>query len=135
MTETRRLELEEKLNMAEASGDEAKIAAVKKTMEQEYRLCTSHTADRLKRVEATVNEIKKGLIPADMFGNLQKGMENLTHTVRELKAEVESWKNKAKGAKLLWTILGYIAAAGGSGYIVKLLLATSKTAASSGLTP
>ena len=135
MTEGRRLELEEKLNMAEASGDEAKIAAVKKTMEQEYRLCTSHTADRLKRVEKTVNEIKEGLIPADMFGNMQKGVDNLTGRVAELKSEMESWKNKAKGAKLLWQILGYIAAAGGSGYIVKLLLATSKTAVSGGLTP
>ena len=152
MTEERRLELEEKLNMAEASSDEAMIAAVKKTMEQEYRLCTSHTAARLKRVETTVNEIKAGLIPADMFQDIQKGMNNLAETVRdtvrelkgmknvadtvrELKSEVESWKNKAKGAKLLWTILGYIAAAGGSGYIMKLILATSKTASSSGLTP
>ena len=135
MTEERRLELEEKLNMAEASGDEAQIAAVKKTMEQEYRLCTSHTADRLKRVEKTVNAIKEGLIPADMFGGIQDGMKGLTDTVRELKSEVEAWKNRAKGAKLLWTILGYIAAAGGSGYVMKLLLATAKTTAGTGTTP
>lgn len=135
MTEERRLELEEKLNMAEASGDDAKIAAVKKTMEQEYRLCTSHTADRLKRVEATVNAIKDGLIPADMFGKLQDGLTKLSTNFHELKSEVESWKNRVKGAKLLWTILGYIAAAGGSGYIVKLLLASSNTAASSGVVP
>ena len=135
MTEQRRLELEEKLNMAEASGDEAKIAAVKKTMEQEYRLCTSHTADRLKRVEATVNAIKDGLIPADMFGKLEDGLTKLSTNFHELKSEVESWKNRVKGAKLLWTILGYIAAAGGSGYIVKLLLASSNTAASSGAVP
>lgn len=135
MTEERRLELEEKLNMAEASGDEAKISAVKKTMEQEYRLCTSHTADRLKRVEATVNAIKDGLIPADMFGKLEDGLTKLSTNFHELKSEVESWKNRVKGAKLLWTILGYIAAAGGSGYIVKLLLASSKTVASSGAVP
>ena len=135
MTEQRRLELEEKLNMAEASGDEAKIAAVKKTMEQEYRLCTSHTADRLKRVEATVNAIKDGLIPADMFGKLEDGLTKLSTNFHELKSEVESWKNRVKGAKLLWTILGYIAAAGGSGYIVKFLLASSNTAASSGAVP
>lgn len=135
MTEERRLELEEKLNMAEASGDEAKISAVKKTMEQEYRLCTSHTADRLKRVEATVNAIKDGLIPADMFGKLEDGLKKLSTNFHELKSEVESWKNRVKGAKLLWTILGYIAAAGGSGYIVKLLLASSKTVASSGAVP
>ena len=135
MTEERRLELEEKLNMAEASGDEAKISAVKKTMEQEYRLCTSHTADRLKRVEAIVNAIKDGLIPADMFGKLEDGLNKLSTNFHELKSEVESWKNRVKGAKLLWTILGYIAAAGGSGYIVKLLLASSNTVASSGAVP
>lgn len=119
MTEERRLQLEEKLNTAEAHGDEAEILAVKKTMEQEYRLCTSHTADRLKRVESTVNQIKEGLIPATLFGELKEGL-------KELKDEVEGWKNKAKGAKLLWNLLGYIAAAGGSGYIVKLLLTTAK---------
>ena len=121
MTEARRLELEEKLNLAEASGDPKQIEAVKKTMEQEYRLCTSHTADRLKRVEATVNQIKEGLIPADMFSDLKKWLEKLSGTVAELKSEVEGWKNKAKGAKILWTILGYIVAAGGSGILVKLL--------------
>ena len=135
MTEERRLQLEEKLNTAEAHGDEAEIAAVKKTMDQEYRLCTSHTADRLKRVEATVNAIKDGLIPADMFGKLEDGLTKLSTNFSELKSEVESWKNRVKGAKLLWTILGYIAAAGGSGYIVKFLLASSNTAASSGAVP
>ena len=136
MTEKRRMELEEKLNDAEASGDPAKIAAVKKTMEQEYRECTSHTADRLKRVEDTVNEIKKGLIPADMFGELKEGLKTLTATVNILKKEMEAWKNRAHGAKILWTILGYIAAAGGGGLIMKFLAATTKTAASaSGVVP
>ena len=122
MTESRRLELEEKLNLAEAKGDPAEIAAVKKTMEQEYRECTSHTADRLKRVETTVNEIKAGLIPADMFQELKDGLKGLSKTVTSLKDEMEAWKNKASGAKMLWTILRYIAVAGGGGVIVKLLL-------------
>lgn len=121
MTEKRRLELEEKLNDAEASGDPAKIAAVKKTIEQEYRECTSHTADRLKRVEETVNVIKKGLIPATMFTDLKTGLEKLSDTVKELKDEMEAWKNRVKGAKILWQILGYIIAAGGGGIVVKLL--------------
>lgn len=127
MTEERRLQLEEKLNNAEAHGDEAEIAAVKKTMEHEYRECTSHTAARLKRVEDTVNEIKAGLIPATMFGELKEGLHNLSTTVTALKSEMEEWKNKAKGAKLLWTILGYVVAAGGSGLLVKLLMSTQKT--------
>lgn len=135
MTEERRVQLEEKLNLAEASGDPAQIAAVRKTIEQEYRLCTSHTADRLKRVETTVNEIKSGLIPATMFGELKTGLSNLTTTVQAMKLEMEGWKNKAKGAKMLWTLLGYIAAAGGSGYIVKLLLGSAKVAATGTVSP
>lgn len=122
MTEERRLQLEEKLNVAEAHGDEAEILAVKKTMEQEYRLCTSHTADRLKRVETTVNQIKEGLIPATLFDELKEGLKGL-------REEVEGWKNKAKGAKLLWNFLGYIVAAGGGGFLVKLLLSTAKAGA------
>ena len=121
MTEIRRLELEEKLNLAEAKGDPAEIAAVKKTMEQEYRECTSHTADRLKRVEATVNEIKAGLIPANMFQELKDGLKNLSVTVTGLKEEMEAWKNKASGAKMLWTVLRYVAAAGGGGLLIKML--------------
>ena len=126
MTEERRLQLEEKLNEAEARKDEAAIAAVKKTMEQEYRLCTSHTADRLKRVEATVNEIKAGLIPAEMFTDLKEGLKQLSNTVAALKKEMEAWKNRAHGARTLWVILGYIAAAGGGGIIMKMLLGTAK---------
>lgn len=124
MTEERRLVLEEKLNHAEASGDEKEIAAVRRTMEQEYRLCTSHTAARLKRVEETVNDIKKGLIPHEMFEDIQSGMKQLNNSVTELKLEVEGWKQRAKGAKLLWQLLCYVAAAGGGGMIMKFLTTT-----------
>lgn len=134
MTEKRRLELEEKLNIAEASGDAAAIAAVKLTMEREYRECTSHTADRLKRVENTVNEIKEGLIPAGMFEEMKDGMKNLSSIVYELKSEMEAWKNKAKGAKTLWIILGAIVSAGGGGLLMKLLQASAK-ASSTGMIP
>ena len=121
MTEERRLELEEKLNLAEAEGDPNKIEAVKKTMEQEYRICTSHTADRLKRVEKTVNEIKAGLIPANMFSDMQTDIRGLSSSVQILKSEITAWKERVKGAKMLWQLLGYIAAAGGGGLILKLL--------------
>jgi hypothetical protein len=134
MTEERRLELEEKLNMAEASGDAAAIAAVKKTMEHEYRECTSHTADRLKRVEKTVNEIKDGLIPAELFGELKEGLKTLADTVHGMKSDIEAWKNKAKGMKLLWHILAIATAAGGGGILMKLLTASAK-ATSTGVTP
>ena len=126
MTEDRRLELEEKLNNAEAHGDEAEISAIKKTMDQEYRLCTAHTAERMKRIEKTVNSIEQGLIPADMITNMQNAITSISQSVAALKADIEKWKNKAEGAKMLWKILGYIAAAGGSGAVVKFLLVEPK---------
>lgn len=121
MTESRRIELEEKLNLAEAKGDPKEIEAVKKTMEQEYRICTSHTAERLKRVEATVNEIKQGLIPADMFSKIQTDMKELKTIVYTVKGDIEKWKANAQGAKWLWEVLKVLAAAGGGGLILKLL--------------
>lgn len=121
MTESRRLELEEKLNRAEAKQDEAEISAVKKTMEQEYRLCTSHTAERLKRVEDVVYQIKAGLIPAKTFEDIQEGLKLLHTSVGEMKQEMEGWKHKLSGMKLLWQILAYITAAGGGGMVIKLL--------------
>jgi hypothetical protein len=126
MTEERRQELEEKLNIAEAHGDEAEILAIRKTMNQEYRLCTAHTAERMKRIEKTVNSIEQGLIPADMFTNMQNAITSISQSVAALKADIEKWKNKAEGAKMLWKILGYIAAAGGSGAVVKFLLVEPK---------
>lgn len=121
MTETRRLELEEKLNLAEAHGDPKEIEAVKKTIEYEYRVCTSHTADRLKRVEQVVNNIEKGLIPADMFGNMKTEMSELKTIVNDLHSEIEKWKHRSEGAKILWNILVALAAAGGGSLIIKML--------------
>lgn len=133
MTEARRLELEEKLNMAEASGDAAAIAAVKKTMEHEYRECTSHTADRLKRVEKTVNEIKEGLIPAELFTELKESLRTLSDTVHMMKADIEAWKNKAQGMKLLWRILTILTSVCGGGVIMKLLTSSAKATSNGGL--
>ena len=126
MKEERRLELEEKLNLAEAHGDSAEIEAIKRTIAQEYRLCTSHTAERLKRVEATVFRIEEGLIPATLFEELKEQIATVSQSVNSLSQEVEKWKNCAKGAKMLWHVLGYLAASGGTGLIVKLLIGADK---------
>lgn len=127
MTNERRLELEEKLATAVALQDEAMIAAVKNTMEREYRECTSHTAARLKRVEEMVLEIKSGLIPAGMFEKMQSGLDAVCTQVSSLKEEIESWKQKASGMKILWQILGYVVAAGGGGWLIALIKASNAT--------
>lgn len=125
MTEERRLELEEKLNEAEARGDVAGVAAVKMTMDREYRECTSHTADRLKRVEKTVNQIKEGLIPATMFDEIKEGLGKTQKEIETHMKEVEEWKNKIKGARVLWGLLGGIVTAGGGAILLRVIEAFS----------
>lgn len=58
MKESRRIELEQMLDEAFAEGDERKISAVRRTIDRENLECTAHTAERVKRIEADVIEIK-----------------------------------------------------------------------------
>lgn len=58
MKETRRLELEQMLDAAYATGDMKHVEAVRRTIDRENLECTAHTAERVKRIEADVLEIK-----------------------------------------------------------------------------
>lgn len=61
MKELRRIELEQMLDAALESGDAKRIRAVRRTIDRENLECTAHTAERVKRIEATVEEISKKL--------------------------------------------------------------------------
>lgn len=100
MTEERRKELEQMLDEAEASGDRRKIRSISKTMNREYRECTAHTADRLKRVESEVRQIST----------------NQNEILRELRA----WKNRVRGANWLWRVGVAVFAAVASLGVLKL---------------
>ena len=115
------MELQALLDEAYAKQDTEKVEALRRTIDRETLECTAHTAERLKRVEKNVEEIKNGLIPHKMFDDIESGLEVVTQAVTELKQELEAWKHRAFGAKLVWQILGYLAAAGGGGFILKLL--------------
>ena len=101
MLENRRLELQSKMDAALAANDSAQIEAIRRTIDRETLECTAHTAERVKRVEKAVDEIKTG--------------------VNEIKTELTAWKNRAEGAGLLWKVLGIFAASGGGAVILKLL--------------
>ena len=101
MKESRRLELQAMLDDARASGDAARIEAVRYTIDRENLECTAHTAERLKLVEADVREIKT--------------------TVHEVRDDIRAFHHKAEGAKLLWDALKLLAGAGGGAAILKLL--------------
>lgn len=58
MLEKRRLELEQMLDAAYATGDMKRVEAVRRTIDRENLECTAHTAERVKRIEADVADIK-----------------------------------------------------------------------------
>lgn len=99
MKESRRIELDQMLDEAISSGDQRRIEAVKRTRERENMECTSHTSERLKRVESDVIEIKA--------------------LVSKISRSLDATKNKAKGAKMLWDILKVVVGAGGGAFLLK----------------
>lgn len=101
MLEERRLELQRQMDAAHAANDAAQIEALRRTIDRETLECTAHTAERLKRVEANVGDIK-----------------TVTY---ELRNEFRAWKHRAEGAKWLWRVLGAGVAAGGGAALLKLL--------------
>lgn len=99
MKELRRIELEQMLDAAEASGDAKQIRAVRRTIDRENLECTAHTAERVKRVEADVLEIKS--------------------IVSKISLSLDAAKNKVQGAKMLWDVLKVIVGAGGGAFLLK----------------
>lgn len=100
MKESRRIELEQMLDAAEASGDAKQIRAVRRTIDRENLECTAHTAERVKRVEADVLEIKS--------------------IVSKISLSLDAAKNKVQGAKMLWDVLKVIVGAGGGAFLLKI---------------
>ena len=100
MKESRRIELDQMLDEAIASGDQHRIDAVTRTRERENMECTAHTAERLKRVESDVIEIKA--------------------IVSKISLGIDAAKNKVQGAKMLWDVLKVVVGAGGGAFILKI---------------
>lgn len=105
MLESRRLELQSQMDAAYAANDTARIEALRRTIDRETLECTAHTAERTKRVEATVTDIKK--------------------IVYEIRDDWRAMKHRAEGAKWLWRILGAAVASGGGAWLMKALQSTA----------
>ena len=105
MLETRRLELQSQMDAALAANDKARIEALRRTIDRETLECTAHTAERVKRIEKDVVEVKSD--------------------VREIKGALTAAKHRIEGAKWgakwLWDILKVLAGAGGGAALLKAL--------------
>ena len=82
------------LDRAEASKDEAQVAAIRRTIDREVLECTSHTAARIKRIEKNVDR---------------------------LCGEWDGLKMKIEGGRIALALLKYGASIGGGAVIAKML--------------
>lgn len=126
MTDQLRLELEDRLEKAESSGDQHRINEARRAIDHHTLECQAHTADRIKRIESDVTTIKATVIKISENQNKLEAKHHRTATdFYATQKELQSLKDQASGAKKgimgLWDVLKWVAAAGGGGLILKLL--------------
>ena len=126
MTEQLRMELEDRLEKAEASGDQTRINEARRAIDHHTLECQAHTADRIKRIEKDVAEIKVTVEKiSDFQENIEKKHKTVSAQVYETKDEIKDLKARAAGAKAGITgfleVLKWIVAMGGGGMLVKFI--------------
>lgn len=126
MTDQLRQELEDRLEKAEASGDQTRINEARRAIDHHSLECQAHTADRIKKIERDVSSIKVTVEKvSEMQIRLEEKHNKTSSEVYATKDELKSFKDKAAGAKAgmkgLWEVLKWVAAVGGGGAIVKIL--------------
>lgn len=112
MKESRRLELQAQLDCAVSAGRESEAEAIRHTIDRETLECTAHTAERLKRVELDVSEIKETVF-------------DIKDELRDMKAASKTTdahdKGVQEGAHWVIEILKIIVSAGGGAALIKFL--------------
>lgn len=125
MTDQLREELEDRLDKAEKSGDQSRINEARKAIDHHTLECQAHTADRIKDIQRSVNEIKSDM--KDMqkyYKTLDMQHTETKEGLEEVKNTIRTWKNKADGMHMLAVILRYAGVLGAGGAIGKYLLGT-----------
>lgn len=126
MTDQLRMELEDRLEKAEATGDQTLINEARKAIDHHTLECQAHTADRIKRIEKDVSDIK---VTVQKISSFQEKIEQkhkvVATQVYATKDEIKDIKAKAAGAKAgisgLIEVMKWVAAAGGGGVLLKLI--------------
>ena len=126
MTDQLRMELEDRLEKAEAAGDQNLINEARRAIDHASLECQAHTADRIKRIERDVTDIKttveKISIQQEQF---EKKHKTVATQVYATKDELKEIKLKAAGARAgisgLLEVLKWIVAMGGGGLLIKFL--------------
>ena len=126
MTDQLRQELEDRLEKAESSGDQKLINEARRAIDHHTLECQAHTADRIKRIEKDVVEIKStvGKI-LESQDSLEKKHTKTASEVYATKDELREIKARATGAKAgistLLEVLKWVSAVGGGGLVYKMI--------------
>lgn len=126
MTDQLRQELEDRLEKAEASGNQQLINEARRAIDHHTLECQAHTADRVKRIESDVSAIKTTVEKINDYQvALAAKHEKTASEVYATKDEIKDIKAKAIGAKqgitALIEVLKWIAAVGGGGVLFKVI--------------
>ena len=126
MTDQLRQELEDRLEKAEASGDQSRINEARRAIDHHTLECQAHTADRIKRIENDVADIKSTVEKISTYQVALAAKHEKTATdFYTTKSELTELKAKAVGAKAgmsaLIEVLKWVAAVGGGGFLFKVI--------------
>ena len=126
MTDQLRMELEDRLEKAEATGDPARINEARRAIDHHTLECQAHTADRIKRIEKDVTDIK---FTVEKISEAQEKIDGkhkqVANEVYATKDEIKEIKARAAGAKAgisgFLEVMKWVIAAGGGGLLLKFI--------------
>ena len=126
MTDQLRMELEDRLEKAEASGDQTQINEARRAIDHATLECQAHTADRVKRIERDVSYIKATVDNINTrHEEFEKKHKFVASQVYATKDELKEIKLKAAGAKAgisgFIEVLKWVVAMGGGGLLIRFL--------------
>lgn len=126
MTEQLRAELEDRLEKAEATGDQNLINTARRAIDHATLECQAHTADRIKRIEQDVITIKTTTeLICKNQEHIAEKHKTVASAVYATKDELNALKNRNAGEKAgmakLMEFLKWVVAIGGGGALVKFI--------------
>lgn len=126
MTDQLRMELEDRLEKAEATGDPARINEARRAIDHHTLECQAHTADRIKRIEKDVTDIKLTVEKISVAQEKIDGKhKQVAVEVYATKDEIKEIKARAAGAKAgisgFLEVMKWVIAAGGGGLLLKFI--------------
>lgn len=121
--------LKKNYQLAKESGDPKRIEDAREAIDDAQMECQAHTAERVKGLVNDVGEIKSDVkaiqqsvtkcVAAQTTLTKQYGLANLA--IGKLDKEFTAWKERAKGAKMLYDLAKILVGAGLGGALLKIL--------------